>query len=388
MITLQRPRRALSGEHAPAGPAQLEHEIRGYRMLADATANAVRTEIGFLRHAGAPSGLVSALHRGILRGNALTASAFRPMPGRTRSCTEHARAAPSAAASSAARIRSTSAVSATSCTRRRRCAALRGQQRQGEAAGRRAPRPDPVSLAIRDLRDKPTSSGKPDPRELRQCGDSSCRLCSRLLPKPKPGSSTICRSRRYRAPCRQASRARAEMRDLMPPHHHSGVAPAWSPACPACASGTRALPVAAAASSAPATLQGAHVVEHPRAGAGCASRITIGRAAVDGEHHRHAPERLDNRQNAVELLLLRHRCGRRDASTHRQYPALGAGLDHGARRATQTASRSGRPSRTSDRRRRTNPGVMLSTPMMRANKSMRQIKLHRAGRRSSREITA
>ena len=132
-------RAALGRQHARRGARQLQREIHGHRVLADAAAHAIGAEI-----------LASQSH-----------------PLRLHSAAD--------------RLVSASTVAATSWARTMRAPFEHRHHRQRDAAvdaARRRPRP--VSLPSIDLRDSPTSSGSPSAASSRSCRSSVEIVLQRL----------------------------------------------------------------------------------------------------------------------------------------------------------------------------------------------------------------
>ena len=111
-----------------------------------------------------------------------------------------------------------------------------------------------------DLRDSPASTGSPSAASSGRRRSSS-RLCSRVLPKPKPGSMTS-RDAAMPAATQAATRAAQERRGPRPPRRRSAARPASCAARPACASGRPRTPSRAPPRSAPGSPQRRDVVDH------------------------------------------------------------------------------------------------------------------------------
>jgi hypothetical protein len=221
--------------------------------------------------------------------------------------------------------------------------------------GRRSSTSRPVSLAIRDLRDKPTRRENPERRAASArtaaagCAPDSCRSRS---PDPAgsadpPQSPPACRPHTRRQKCAHLIDhiSRTDRRLL---HGHRF--------CPACASGTRATQSRPQRPAPPRTCRARTSLSRP-APAAAASRITIGvLLSTESTASRSPAQGLDHRHNAIELLLLRYRPapGRVDSPPMSSISAPASAPCARPR----DAGRRGRGGRrgTSDRHRRTNPG--------------------------------
>src|SRR5579862_58026 len=148
-------------QRAARRPAKLQDQVGRDRGFADAPANAVGAEVVALPPSLAAHRVVSDRRPRYFQGAIAFHAAIASTVSRT-SCTRSKRAPRTAAASATAMLPARR--SPTSCR--------------------------PVIAAIVDLRDAPTSTGKPEATILPRFRNRS-RLCASVLPKPKPGSTTM-----------------------------------------------------------------------------------------------------------------------------------------------------------------------------------------------------
>src|SRR6185436_6589957 len=150
---------ALGGEHARCSAREAQRKVDSERMLADATAHAVGSEV-FSCHDGNP----------LFSGYCLQPTAFPASLSATATFTA-------------------STVAATSCVRTMLAPARTAAVATATPPATRSSTARPSSTPNIDLRDTPISTGQPRPVSAGSPA-SRARLCSRRLPKPIPGSTT------------------------------------------------------------------------------------------------------------------------------------------------------------------------------------------------------
>ena len=203
----RRPRRRSRLQHAAHGMAQAQHEVGRDRRLADRAADAVGAEI-------------FSAHRHVVSARC---------DRRACHCGHRPRRRQTFSASTVAATSCTRTMRAPRCTAASAAATLAASALAHRPAGERAER----RLA------RPAHQQRLAQRQQLALARAAARGCApRVLPKPKPGSSTM-RSRRDAGRAQRRARARAGSRAPRPPRRRSRARPAWCAARPACASGTR-----------------------------------------------------------------------------------------------------------------------------------------------------
>jgi hypothetical protein len=234
-----------------------------------------------------------------------------------------------------------------------RRAALQAAPARGCRADAR-PRARPVSLAIRDLRDKPTSRENRDRRDAvarpaaAGCDPDSCQNRSPDPAQSAPGNTRL-----------RAGLGARLLRKALTSSTTSVVltgASAWSPAALHVHQAHGQTQVATAASSAPSGRCRARTSLSRPAPAAPIRASPPGnccRPRAPRRTHRAGPRPPAQRDRAPPAPIPLRRAGSRGLTADIQYARTGLAPCAGL--ATQGVE-SGRPSRTSDRHRRTNPG--------------------------------